>query len=254
MVIFAQGSVSFQAGVLGGPTIYGHAAAAGARAVAAIYYGEVDANGGLVGGATIDVEGFSSKGGDLPFYFDGSGNPIPGAPELRFKPDLASVDGTNTTFFGSPDTDNPPDGFPNFFGTSAASPHLAALAALFLDRAQDLGQTLTPAEVYTAMRDTAVDIESPGRDPYGGDGLVLADSLLASLCQPIAPDLDGDCDVDGADLAISLDCATAPAVGPPDPGCEAADLDLDNDVDQSDHGLLQRCLSGEGIPPDPNCL
>jgi hypothetical protein len=35
--------------------------------------------------------------------------------------------------------------------------------------------------------------------------------------------------------------------------CQAKDLDHDNDVDQSDFGLLQRCLSGSNVPADPNC-
>jgi len=33
----------------------------------------------------------------------------------------------------------------------------------------------------------------------------------------------------------------------------SADLDGDDDVDQSDFGLLQRCLSGDGNPADPSC-
>lgn len=180
LVVFTRGSVSFQSGILGGPTIYGHTAASGAMSVAAVYYGEVDTNSGL----DINVEPYSSKGGHLPFFFDGSGNALPGAPILRFKPDLASIDGTNTTFFGSPDTDTPPDGFPNFYGTSAAAPHLAAVAALVLDRASDLGVTLTPAELYQLLRDSATDIESEGKDDLSGDGLVYADVAVAAVCGP----------------------------------------------------------------------
>jgi hypothetical protein len=186
LVIFKVGNVTFQSGVLGGSTIYGHSAAAGAMAVAAVYYGEVDSGGSLQGGPEINVESFSSKGGDLPFYFDSSGIPLPGAPVLRFKPEIASVDGTNTTFFGSPDTDSPPDGFPNFYGTSAAAPHAAAIAALMLDRATDLGHSPTPAEVYSTMRSSATDIEAAGIDVLSGDGLVFADDALGAICVPPA--------------------------------------------------------------------
>jgi len=35
--------------------------------------------------------------------------------------------------------------------------------------------------------------------------------------------------------------------------CAKADFDADNDVDQSDFGIFQRCYSGAGKPADPNC-
>ena len=111
--------------------IYGHAAAEDAMAVAAVDYREIDQNGNFTApNGRLDVEPFSSKGGQLPFYFDAQGNPLPGAPVFRFKPEMTAPDGTNTTFFGS---DSEPDGWPNFFGTSAAAPHAAAVAALMLD-------------------------------------------------------------------------------------------------------------------------
>jgi hypothetical protein len=41
---------------------------------------------------------------------------------------MAAMDGANTTFFTA-DSSVDPDTFPNFFGTSAAAPHAAAVAA-----------------------------------------------------------------------------------------------------------------------------
>jgi hypothetical protein len=43
-------------------------------------------------------------------------------------------------------------------------------------------------------------------------------------------------------------------VGPPSEECTVADLDSDEDVDQSDLGLLQICLAGSDVLPPPACL
>jgi hypothetical protein len=62
----------------------------------------------------------------------------------RNKPDIASIQGTDTTFFGQ-DADG--NGFPNFFGTSAAAPHAAAIAALVKQQFP----SMTPAEIYARL-------------------------------------------------------------------------------------------------------
>ena len=41
--------------------------------------------------------------------------------------------------------------------------------------------------------------------------------------------------------------------GPPPVGGNIADLDEDGDADQADFGLLQRCLSGPAVWPEPDC-
>jgi subtilisin family serine protease len=168
-------ALGFESGIFDDPQIYGHAAAEGVAAVAAVSYREIDSGGALTGGPGIDVEPFSSGGGDLPFVFDGNGNPLGGGPVTRFKPELAAPDGTNTTFFGS-DTDG--DSYPNFYGTSAAAPHAAAVAALV----RQLDPELTPAQVVAALQAGAIDIEAAGRDALAGDGLIDArDALAAAL-------------------------------------------------------------------------
>lgn len=175
------GAYTFETGIYVDPQIYGHAAAEGVLAVAASFYGEIDSGGALQGGPEIDVEDFSSLGGDLPFYFDGSGNPLAGAPVLRTKPEITAPDGTNTTFFGI-DIGFDVDSDPNFFGTSAAAPHAAAVAALMLD----LGN-LTPSGLTQVIEQGTFDMELPGLDELSGLGLVDALNSVGTTT-PTAPD------------------------------------------------------------------
>ncbi len=69
----------------------------------------------------------------------------------------------------------------------------------------------------------------------------------------VPPDLDQDCDVDAADLAVFEACLSGPGVLY-DTGCGVADFNLDSDVDQADFGRMQGCLSGEDVTPDPTCM
>lgn len=62
-------------------------------------------------------------------------------------------------------------GFNPFFGTSAAAPHAAAIAALL----KDVGN-LTPAGLEQVFAYTALDIEAPGFDRNSGWGLLNAEA------------------------------------------------------------------------------
>ena len=144
-------------------TIYGHAAATNAEAVAAAPYYRQDR-----------PEYFTSLGSTTFFYeyeTNANGNPIAvdrkDTPEVRNKPDITAIDGTDTTFFGS---DIEGNGFPNFFGTSAAAPHAAAIAGLLKQAEPDL----TPAEIYQRLESTATDIGDSGFDNLTGNGLINA--------------------------------------------------------------------------------
>ncbi len=161
-------------------TVYGHANAKGAEAVGASAWYQTEEWGSPLRPQCFPacLNSFSSAGG-VPILFDLNGNRLR-APEVRTKPGVTGPDGGNTTFFifdlgfEVPGT-NEPDGFPNFFGTSASAPHVAAVAALMLDqRARDIAarkrfngpKNLTPDLVFRALRLTADEMKLRN---FGGD-------------------------------------------------------------------------------------
>ena len=168
-------------------TAYGHSNAAGVASIgAAAWYATVEWKDnpadpfGLYrnpdGSPRCDpacAEDFSSAG-NIPIFFDGEGNPL-GAPFVRENPWVTGPDGGNTTFFISdssfddddgdgfnnpfsdfltPPDDDPASEYPNFFGTSASAPHVAAVAGLMLHK----NTGLTPDAIYNILRDTAEDM------------------------------------------------------------------------------------------------
>ncbi|MBZ5740643.1 S8 family serine peptidase [Nocardioides mangrovi] len=134
-------------------SIVGHPAARGAVAVAA--YDPFK---------SYLPESYTSYGGKMPVYFDSAGDAYD-APEVRRKPDVASTDRGNTTFFVADDTRDKDD-FPNFGGTSAAAPHAAAIAALVLEKAGGPG-SLTPAQVRSRLEKSAF---AHDLDPFQAHG------------------------------------------------------------------------------------
>lgn len=111
------------------PSTHGHNSAVSAISVAAYSYDE-DPTDPVAPPFTPFVEEFSSNG-PATIYFDSTGLRL-NTPVIRMKPEIAAPDGGNNTFFGD---DYEGDGFPNFFGTSAAAPHAAAVGALLLQKA-----------------------------------------------------------------------------------------------------------------------
>ena len=161
------GSVTFDEWGTQSSTVFGHPNAAGARAVGAADYRSTPA----YGVQPPVLESYSSRGG-ATILLDTSGAPVA---EPRDKPELVAADGVDTTFFypGTGDTDG--TGYPNFYGTSAAAPHAAAVAALV----RNLVPSATPSDVYAALFESAIDMGSPGFDADSGAGLVQADRALA---------------------------------------------------------------------------
>jgi len=147
------------------PSVFGHPAAAGAVAVAADFWDN-----------TLSSEYFSSLG-PTTIYLDANNLPL-ATPEVRQKPEIAAPDGVDTTFFGSPGVPGDPN--PLFFGTSAAGPHAAGVAALLIQAAGGPG-SLSPAQLKRLLEQTT---QQPHQLDPGAVSATLtngADSLQVSV-------------------------------------------------------------------------
>lgn len=74
-------------------------------------------------------------------------------------------------------------GFKSFYGTSAAAPAAAGIAALVWSK--DPG--LTNAQVRTILESSCIDIEDPGYDLNSGFGILMADQALQQVVRPAGP-------------------------------------------------------------------
>ena len=174
-------------------TVQGHHNAATAGTVGAALYFATPA----CGTSPAQLEAYSSAGG-APTLFDTSGTRL-ATPALRQKPDFVGPDGANDTFLGftlassgltggkfntsiAACQNNP--AYPNFFGTSAATPHAAGIAALILQA----NSAATPPEIYSALQKTALAMGSPTPNYDSGYGFIQAGAALAQF-PPGAPTL-----------------------------------------------------------------
>jgi subtilisin family serine protease len=146
---------------------YGHNAGASTVSTAATYWNSARTGTQPFTGAENPNETFSSDG-PRKIFFNPDGTAITpgnvlfstnGGITLQ-KPDIAAADG------GASKT----PGFFPFFGTSAAAPHAAAIAALV----RSVQPTWTPAEVLNAITSTALDSMEPGVDRDSGHGVAMA--------------------------------------------------------------------------------
>lgn len=221
-------NTTFNEHVTNSSTLFGHANADSAVAVGAASFlatPEFGTNPPV-------VENFSALGG-TPIIFDATGSRLT-TPVVRQKTDVVGPDGGNTTFFGT-DIAGDADSFPNFFGTSAAAPHVAALSALMLDT----NPSLSASQITEILKNTAIDMDNPylagfqtGFDFVTGEGLIEG---AASVDAAISArgDYDRDGDADGADFLVwqrTLGSAAVPpgsgADGNTGGSIEGEDLDV----------------------------
>jgi hypothetical protein len=179
-------------------TNFGHANAAGVAAIAASAWYMTPEWSSL---SRAQLNDYSSLSG-VPILFNTTGTRL-ATPIVRDSVLVTGPDGGNTSFFGS-DIPQDTDAFPNFFGTSAAAPHVAAVAALMIDAAGDPGD-LAPDEIFDVLADKASDVRqrhdprtfpsgspidipnSTGYDFWSGHGFVNARaSVLEVLAAPRA--------------------------------------------------------------------
>lgn len=168
-----------------GPSIFGHAGAAGAIAVAAVPYDDGS-----------EPEPYSSRG-PVAHYFgpvEGStaASPLP-TPELLSKPDVAATDCGATTFFAFLS-----GGVWRFCGTSAAAPHAAGAVALMREAA--------PLADAGLLRESLVGSAAPvgGFGPCAvGGGLVETVAAVEAAREEIVPG--------------EPDACTSPEENPPPP-------------------------------------
>lgn len=123
--------------------------------------------------SAANVSELFSSDGPTRQYFTANGTPITAGNFTstggvgRNGVDITAADGATTTT----------PGFSRFFGTSAAAPNAAAIAALALSAKP----TLTPTQIESALGATAIGIEAAGFDPVAGAGIVMAEPLLSNV-------------------------------------------------------------------------
>lgn len=151
-----------------GPSVFGHAGAAGAVAVGAVPFDNA-----------AKPERYSSRGPALHLFGEVNG-PSPAAPlpspQVIPKPDVAATDCGATTFFAFFAA-----GAWRFCGTSAAAPHAAGAVALMVQAAEAAGGGLDePEPIRSALQQSASPVGAFGPCAVGA-GLVETRGAVEAL-------------------------------------------------------------------------
>jgi hypothetical protein len=153
----------------GAQTVVGHAKGAGVVSSGAVNYQ-----------TPTTVEPFSALGGNIPTLFDNNGVRL-ATPDIRNEPIVAAPDNVQTSFFAVQDA----TGAFRFMGTSAATPHVAAAAALLLQ----VQPTATPAQLTQYLVANALNINDPA---HTGAGLIqlTVPFVLQRPTIPLIPEVE----------------------------------------------------------------
>ncbi len=169
-VVFRGATTITEFGNTNVSTVVGQANAKGAMAVGAARYTNTPA----FGVSPPVLESYSSDGGTIT-------NDM-----TRRKPDFVAPDGVNTTVnLGDPLIPGNP--LPTFYGTSAAAPHAAAVAALMMQAKKKFyGDTacLSPDSVRCILERTAISMGAPGFNYASGYGFIQADAAIQTFASP----------------------------------------------------------------------
>jgi hypothetical protein len=155
------------AGIVVGPTIFGHAGSSAAITLGAVNYTQSAT-------APTEPERYSSRG-PVTHYFGPVSGTTPAAelstPEVIQKPNLTATDCASTTFFATYSS-----GW-HFCGTSEAGPHAAAVAALM----EETDPGTSPGAIRTAMEDSATPFTRVTACTAIGAGMLNADAAITTL-------------------------------------------------------------------------
>jgi hypothetical protein len=132
-------------------TVRGHHMSTDAITVGAVNAANTPGNGG-----TLQSQLFSSSGAGTQLWFNYNGSTVPNPPQLLSPVAISGVDGIATSVF------------PDFFGTSCATPTIAAVVANMLQ----INPALTLAQIEQIFQQTAL--------PFG-DSLVAGAGLVDAL-------------------------------------------------------------------------
>ncbi|NQU38252.1 MAG: fibronectin type III domain-containing protein, partial [Actinobacteria bacterium] len=173
-----------------GPTVFGHNGGKDTISMAAIAYN-----------SSTTPESYSSRG-PVTHYFEPDNGSTPAAPlaepDVLARPDVTATDGDCTTFFGGSTSLGSSCPY-RFYGTSAASPNAAGVAAL-LHQAQP---AITAAEVRAALSSTATNL-SGGTMSSVGAGLIDANAAVAAVLGPVVPGTPTIYTVSPGDQAVEV--------------------------------------------------
>ncbi len=222
-ILFGNGTIGNYATNTGAS--FGHSGAANAAGVAAAYFKSTPA----YGVTPAAMESYSSAGGTA-YLFDAAGNRL-ATPDLRQQPRFTSTDGSDTTFFDSFNSNG--DRLNAFFGTSAAAPHAAAVAAL-LDQEVP---TLTSSQIYSILQNTAAPTTNNPTGGFNFDtgyGLIQADKALEAAAGI------------GISGTVFRDYNNNGTQDPNDPGEPGVTVFLDS----NSNGLLDSATSGPLVSTD----